>query len=686
MNNLTVEWIRHGEASLNLFENFAEDEYLDLEINQLPENNNQYNYDIYAKKKEEMKNSQSYSQIIDFLNNKEPIKTNYNNDNGNGNGIIPNDECFKIKSLFRTYVGKLNIMKTDIDKENPDKDKRFDNLTYNEIELQIDYQKFRRELISEEENNYKTMYSEKIKEYIQSLTNMYNETYKSKIGDFEPHDIKMKDFKDIKDATRMIKYMSKGLESIDQFKEEEKVNKTNNPQKICASWLFMPTLSFVGTKQSEFAGKTYLFKKIESYNLILISSTVRTIMTSTISVYTAYKTLGKQPEKPIQIIIAPFINEEYNGGKLIHSDFSNMAIPAGILPDIIEKITTWLQTKYNDIFQYVNINSDQYSEVTKDLDYDTNSSNLEKFLDFVSKYLNPEHKEFSILAYTHGNFINERRDDNNNKYIDGKIFTKNPSGYMFNKVIPFPNNLSTWIESFNYEGNKYVPNYDMTRYDKSYDNQNMKLFPDNLHESKKAFRGSTIRKTLQITPIEELENLFNDNFCSLQKGKLRGDIIDLWFNWIETDEGKKKYNPLILFTQDKIKEHSKTVFSEFLKNKAGKEWLTTEDCKQWLSTEDGKKWLTTEYGKQWLTTEYGKQWLSSVKGLSWLYNNNGKKWKTTNNGKKWLNTKNNLYKLPKTQTVGGYSKKNLKKNKSKSYKKNNRTKVYKKHKTNKKYI
>ena len=30
-HTITIEWIRHGEACTNLFENFAEDEYLDLE-------------------------------------------------------------------------------------------------------------------------------------------------------------------------------------------------------------------------------------------------------------------------------------------------------------------------------------------------------------------------------------------------------------------------------------------------------------------------------------------------------------------------------------------------------------------------------------------------------------------------------------------------------------------------------
>jgi hypothetical protein len=648
MSTLTVEWIRHGEASINLFENFAEDEYLDLE-----KNGNNYNYELYAVKKNEM--YEKYKDEIDFLNSQDPKAVD-------PNFIIPNLDCFRIKELFRSYVNKFFTTEIDNDKT---KENKFEDLTYTQIELQIDYQKFRRELIKEEEEQYKSKkYSEMINEYINLLTNTYNQTYKSKIGDFKPADSKdkkkEKEFKDIKDAARMIKYTSNGLQKIDQFKAEEKVNKTNNPQKVFASWLFMPTLSFVGTKQAEFAGKEYLSKKIETYDYILISSTVRTMMTSTISVYSAYKTINKKPVDPIQIMIAPFINEEYNGGELIHSDFANMAIPGGILQEIINLIIGWLETQYVDILEYVNINADHYMKVTKDLDYNTNSSNLEKFLDFVSTNLNPEKKQLSILAYTHGNFINERRENNNNNYTDGKVKTGKKDGYMYSKVSPFPNNLSTWIESFNYKNSKYEAKNDMTRYDNSYDNQNYGLFPEELKESKTAFRGSTIRKTLQITPIEELNNLQKHNdLGSLKEDSLRRKITESWFNWINTDPNGKKYNPLILFdTPEKIKKHSEEVFKEFLSYSIGKEWLNTVAGKEWLNTVAGKKWLLEENGNP--------------------------RWIKSNNGQKWLETKNSEHTSTSPKTVGGYSKKYSKKNKNKSYKKNKKTKVYKKNKTCKK--
>ena len=190
----------------------------------------------------------------------------------------------------------------------------------------------------------------------------------------------------------------------------------------------------------------------------------------------------------------------------------------------------------------------------------------------------------------------------------------------------------------------------MTRYDNSYDNQNYGLFPEELKESKKAFRGSTIRKTLQITPIEELNNLQKHNdLGSLKEGSLRQKITDTWFNWIKTTEGEK-YNPLKLFdTPEKMKKHSEEVFSEFLSYSVGKEWLNKVS---------GKKWL--------------------------IENRSSPQWRHSTSGKEWLATKNSEHTSTSPKTVGGYSKKYSKKNKNKSYKKNKKTKVYKKNKTCKK--
>lgn len=674
-STLTVEWIRHGEACTNLFENFAEDEYYDLE-----KQNNKYNYVAYAEKKEEMKSDEKYKSIIEELDNSEPKKADY----GNGNSVIPDDKCFQIKSLFKAYLTK-NFFTTDIDVN------QIDNLTYNQIELQIDYQKFRRALIKEEEDNYKSnAYSEILNNYITLFKKIYEETYTNKIGNFTPtskDSITVKDFKDVKDASRMINYtLDGGLNKIDHFKTEEKIDKTNNKSKIFASWFFMPTLSFTGVRQSEYAGENYLYDKIDSYNFIIVSATVRTIMTAAISVYKAFKKhLGvNKPVKQIEINIAPFINEEYNGAALIHSDFANMAIPPDMIINVISSITTWLKTNYSDISNYINITSRKYIDYTSKLDYDTNSNNLEKFLDFVKVGLQFD-EDLSILAYTHGNFINERREVNNNNYSDGAVKTQIKTNYKYNKFGPFPNNVSTWIESFNLKENKYHPNYDMTRYDGSYDKQNFGI------SDKKAFRGSTVRKNLLLTPIEELHNLRNNHFGSLNDNFLRGSIFSMW-NISINDENNinlTKYNPLKLFDNpEKIKTYSEEVFSEFLGNKAGKEWLSTKEGKIWLidNTKGGREWLNSEEGKMWLSTDQGKMFLSKVKGLEWIHSNEGQNWSKTENGKKWLNTKNSQYthSSNKTQIAGGYSKKNKSYKKYKKNKQIKTNKKYKKNKTNKK--
>lgn len=582
-HTITIEWIRHGEACTNLFDNFAEDEYLDLE-----KQNDELNSEKYLK----FKKNYEDSEIITKLDTAEPVKTDLAS-------TASLEDWFSIKKLFKNYKDK-EFMITD--KNNVE----IDNLSYSQLELQIDYQKFRRELLAEEELNLQTLYSDKTSAYTSLLEEMLNKAYTNNYGIYDPKnktDAKDKDNKKIIDAIRMIEYNKER----EQFTKEQKVNKTENPQKMFSTWMFMPTLSFVGVKQCEFVGKNYLKNKFasNSYDLILTSATVRTIMTALISVYNALKDSGL-PESPKEIIISPFINEEYNGASIINGDFSNIAIPSGIIDVIIAKIMGWIiqydGNKYSDIDNYVKINSDIYKKYTSKLNYTSNSNNLDKFLnDFIPKKLNTAKNNLSILAYTHGNFINARREENAEKYTDIKN-KKNPNGtYEFNKLSPFPNNLSTWIESYNWDLSKYIPNNDMTRYNSIYDNPNFNLFfPEGYNETneehkklkqtKTACRGSTIRKELLVTPIEELENLLSkDNFSSLIEGSLRGDINIEWFKWLETEEGKM-YNPLIVFNdKTKLKIKAEELFNIWItKSIPGKNWLASGPGQIWLSSVKGK--------------------------------------------------------------------------------------------------
>ena len=141
----------------------------------------------------------------------------------------------------------------------------------------------------------------------------------------------------------------------------------------------------------------------------------------------------------------------------------------------------------------------------------------------------------------------------------------------------------------------------MTRYNSIYDNPNFNLFfPEGYNETneehkklkqtKTACRGSTIRKELLVTPIEELENLLSkDNFSSLIEGSLRGDINIEWFKWLETEEGKM-YNPLIVFNdKTKLKIKAEELFNIWItKSIPGKNWLASGPGQIWLSSVKGK--------------------------------------------------------------------------------------------------
>lgn len=587
VKTVTIEWIRHGEACTNLFENFAEDEYLDLETIEYQEfNPSTKKSEIVTKRvsqkylddKELLMENPKYSEVFEILN-AEP------------NSFINND-IFQIKELFKSYA-KIKFKGENLNIENS----KIDNATYNDLILQIDYQKFRRELLKEEEEQYKNIVNEnRIKSYITLLQKMFYAAFTSKTT--TSYKVDEKD-KKLYDVTKMSNY---NIDTTKQFESENKLAKKKSETKMPGSWLFIPTLSYVGYEQSKSVGETYLSPKIDDYDMIISSATVRTIMTSIISVYSAlkqkvksdkssykFKNINKtgtsDPTVPTATIyIMPYINEEYNGANMIDSDFANSAIPKELIELFISIIMNWIKSKdgFLDVEEYIKIDISHYVNILSINMF--NESSIDLFIkDIIPKIINNKTKTTSksILAYTHGNFINARRQKA--KYVND---TNNPdfNNYEADIFNPFPNNLSTWIETFQYNNqNKIYETKDITRYLVTYENQDKTQTP--------ACRGSTIRKDLKINPIEELYNLKTDNFGSLDINKLRGNINSEWFKWLETNTR----NPITKFNDEtNFKQRASDLFTNWLKSKFGEAWLKTPIGQTWFKKTKELKELNTE--------------------------------------------------------------------------------------------
>ena len=250
--------------------------------------------------------------------------------------------------------------------------------------------------------------------------------------------------------------------------------------------------------------------------------------------------------EPKTVYVIPFINEKPNGGSLNDADISNDPIPAEIISDIIKKIQTWINTKFVDYYNEYNTkrkdNTHNFEKLHKNdilhknlrkndiifitkkviintelyVEYHATKIDDNKKVEFVVGTIIPKiinsNVEPKVLAFTHGNLINDRR------------LANNTNAEIFN---PFPNNCSAWVEKFDGNDPKGISTY-TNSYDVPVINE------------LQGHRGSQVRRELIVTPIDELRNLLTDNFCSLEDGNLRGDINKVWWNY---KEGKNKNAP-----------------------------------------------------------------------------------------------------------------------------------------------
>lgn len=170
---------------------------------------------------------------------------------------------------------------------------------------------------------------------------------------------------------------------------------------IKSSWIFTPTLSYVGTQQAIQLGREEQFIRIvDETNIIITSATIRTIMTALLSLNHPHFI-----DKQIKIIVVPFINEHENVAGEFDLDNANRGIAPDKILDIVEHIKKWLNINENII-----IDVEFYKEMCETYrSLNPRVSNIQHFRTYILPTLNQRlgtiYKPTKILAYTHGYVI-----------------------------------------------------------------------------------------------------------------------------------------------------------------------------------------------------------------------------------------------------------------------------------------
>ena len=321
--------------------------------------------------------------------------------------------------------------------------------------LRNDFQDMRVMIKKEEQSQYKTYYNIQISKAIESL--------QSKIKTLKEQSNNEKtNKKNIEDLTKMIETWTNMIKVEDNkwinLRGMVNVNGENKTEQTSikppASWLFTPTLTYIGIKQSILAG-TNLFNKLQGSNkepLFITSSTVRTIMTAIYAFY-SYKNNCEKKGKTFngKIYVVPYINEHLNGAGCCgepNLDNSNSAIPYDILDQVIEYIVRFVIThedynykKMTGVLNNSNNSTNTFmqesakeTEITKlkaliDTSFYTraytndksnyNKSDIKKFIAEIYPQIKKFNNNAQIIAFTHGNFINRELRKNADLTIKG---------------------------------------------------------------------------------------------------------------------------------------------------------------------------------------------------------------------------------------------------------------------------
>lgn len=435
----------------------------------------------------------------------------------------------------------------------------------NAREREIDEYKPHINEIVEKMNEFKTSDNYKLFELYNSNTEIPEKKKRDQSFDKEQEEKKDTPPKDISAYPRM-KY-SKMVTDINNLQvdiwadkdlTDEKLNNYKTKWKMAdgtefkeykppCTWLFTPTLTYIGVQQAKMLGADYLTRN--QYDLIICSPTVRTIMTALFSLFSS-DILSDINKK---IYIVPYINEIYNGSG--YFDRANGAIPYKIITRVIEMIAEFVVNHLNvkkekeEIIDLIDTTA-YITEMTK---FDNNEierrekseGNYEHFMEhYLHLFLEDKKllKINNILAFSHGKLISE------DILKPDEVLDKN-IGLAF-----FPNNCSVFIAPYTKENKKYTLNYTNKTRDTEIQNSyfytiaEKNYFTRNTVNIDKHTNISTnisndieefgfplpdylgsFARTNGARFKEETENLKGEDYwCSLTETHLRGDINELW--------------------------------------------------------------------------------------------------------------------------------------------------------------
>ena len=317
-------------------------------------------------------------------------------------------------------------------------------------------------------------------------------------------------------------------DSIKSFYKKNWSDEPNSDIKPPCTWLFTPTLTFNGVRQALKLGEEYFSNKnepiydfaspvnddepagddkgtqvgggIESYDAMICSASVRTIMTALFSILNSFskddnvetitnffptKEEENKDKKYKKLYIVPYINEKYNGSG--EFDNANKTIPIAILDTVIHAIIDFVIEVITNKYDGLVINNENLKVLTNemlknfiDTSYYENLKNVEKldpteysegdYEKFTEKFLHKFLTDMNmtntphILAFSHGKNIDE---DIKKELIEEYLSKVFPDEKIFNKENKksvksffFPNNCSVWKVDYKKKVNTYSIDYD----------------------------------------------------------------------------------------------------------------------------------------------------------------------------------------------------------------------------------
>jgi hypothetical protein len=298
-------------------------------------------------------------------------------------------------------------------------------------------------------------------------------------------------------------------EIIKSFYKKNWSDEPNSDIKPPCTWIFTPTLTYNGVRQALKLGEEYFNKSkgpnydfatedneetnldepntpvegggVESYDAMICSASVRTIMTALFSILNSFGTVEFLKNEANKLYIVPYINEKYNGSG--EFDNANKTIPIDIIDTVITYIIefvievsknkyTGLEFKNTNLAELTNemltnfIDTSHYKKLENLDPKEYSEGDYEKFVDeFLHEFLTDMNMTNTphILAFSHGKNIEE--DVKNSLKKEYLIELFNEKNDEEKKLIDFvakdffPNNCSVWKVNYIENTNKYSIDY-----------------------------------------------------------------------------------------------------------------------------------------------------------------------------------------------------------------------------------